>query len=282
MPIVFYISGISLIITTVLIWRVFHVKAIKKMKKKLLYEEIEAKRKIVIQPVEVKKKEVFYKLNVYMVRLNLYSKSSFSSYEMKNLYQNMVIDTYWLNEPFHSDFSIILQFVGANNLWIKDPKSREIITNIRDRNNKINKQILMNVLDLGEVINGVVTEVYSNLNKRLFYNKYEIQDRILAAAIYVLIKAKEIEFVCKILKIEYTNEVGLRHNLVGRFYENLSTEKKDKITQNDYFNSSFIISIYEEVIFNSNQYPYTFSTTEPSKCTVTLLPYTPKKQLMSI
>jgi len=282
MSIIFYISGISLIIIIALIWRVFHITAIKNMKKKFLDEEIEANRKMIIEPLEVKKKEVFYKLNVYMVRLNLYSKSSFSSYEMKNLYQNMVIDTYWLNEPFHSDFSRILQFIGVNNLWIKDPKSREIITNIRDRNNKINKQILMNVLDLGEVINGVVTEVYSNLNKRLFYNKYEMQDRILAAAIYVLIKAEEIEFVCKILKIEYTNEEGLRHNLVGRFYENLSTEKKDEITQNGFFNSSFIISIYEEVLFNSNQYPYTFSTTEASKCTVTLLPYRSEKQLMNI
>jgi len=280
MQIYLYLFGIG--IFSSIVWFLFHTIAINKKKKVFLPIKREEEINSVEPPKQMKKKkEIFYQLNTDAIRLNLYQKSSFNNYIIINIYRDIVVDNYWINEPFHSEFSNLLQFIGNNNLWIKDPKSREIIMNVRDDDDRINKQISINVLALTEVLHAVIKEIYLSLKDKNI-SKYTVQNNILSASIYVLSEAGDMSFICQILGVAYLDKTSLRYTLANKIYENLTAKSKIKIVENHFLNSIDFTKIYDEVIFNAKKYPYTFSKERPKKTEIRLLSHTPKKQLMSI
>lgn len=277
-----YVIIISVIIMISTVWIFFHTVTDNKPKEFIVTKLEDEKKLVKSSELVKKKKEIYYKFNTHAIKLNLYPKSKFGNYRIEEIYQEIIIDNYWLDEPFHTEFSKILKFYGSNNLWIKDPKSREIIMNVRDNTNKIKKHISMNILALNEVLYSVIIEVCSSLKDKKEFTKYDIQNSILSASIYILSESGEIEFICQTLGIKYINKDDLRFALIDKIYENLSSETKIIIAQNNFIDSINFTSIYDEILFNVNQYPYTFSRDEPKIPTIKLLPYIVKKQLISI
>lgn len=232
--------------------------------------------------VEMKKIEVFYQLNTAPIKLSLYHSSNFRHYHIEYLYQKIVIDNYWINEPFHTEFSKILKFIGNNDLWIKSSKSKEIIVNTRDKDDEIIKKICINVLSLNEVLRDVILETNNSLKKRINLNKYHIQNIILSASIYVLSRSGEIDKICQILNIKYLNEEELLYGLTDKIYEDFIDESKKTIAPTTSGNFQFIVQTYEEIIENIREYPNTISIGESPQNTIKMLPHTLKKQLISI
>jgi hypothetical protein len=216
------------------IWFYYHIKKEKRKiierdnqkKKELLDKEREAEKKLLEASQAVSEKEVYYQLNTDTVKLDLYPKSYFGNFNIARLYQKILIDNYWIEEPFYTEFSKLLQFIGANELWIKDPKSREIIINTRDNANKICKKVSMNILDLTEVLESLIYKVYSGLKAEHIFTKQDIQNSILSASIFLLSKSGEIDSICQILDISYSDEKELRYKLVNKICKNLSNRTK--------------------------------------------------------
>ena len=277
---------ISMLVILFLVWIYFYIKVSKRKKdEKYLAEKQEAQYKYfqdLKEKTNKQKKVIYYKLNTHAIKLSLYPNSYFKNYNMEELYQKIIVKSYWLNEPFHSEFSKILQLIGSNNLWINDSESREIIMNIRDNKDIIKKQISTNVLDLSEVLNDVISKIYLILKNKKLFNKSEIQNSILAASIYVLSGSGEIDYICKSLGINYPNQDNLYFTLVDKIYTSLTQNSKQIVVQNYFVNSSFFKKIYNEIIFNSYKYPYTYSIDGSKESTIRLLEHVPKKQLLSI
>ena len=273
-----------------LIWFFFHIKEEKRKRikkanqkeKELLVAAIEAEKKQLKASHYVKKKEIFFQLNTDAIKLNLYPKSYFGNFIIARLYQEIVIANYYLDEPFHTEFSKLLQFIGTNELWIKDPRSREIIINTRDNINKICKKISMNVLDITEVLNSVVYKVYAGLKAEHIFTKKDIQNCILSASIFVLSKSGEIDLICEILGITSTNEKSLQYGLIDKICENFDDRTKKIIIENTFLEYIGFDKIYDDIVFNSYSYPYTFPVDEQPSRAINLLPCPPKKQLRSI
>ena len=282
MQLYLYSIGISIPIILSMVWFFFHTIDSSRKKRVFLAKDSAAKKNLIKSPNVIKKKEKYYQLNTHAIKLNLYSKSHFNNYIVERIYQNIIIANYWLNEPFHTEFVRLLQFVGNNKLWIKDPKTREIIINTRDNTEKLNTQISMNVLSLSEVLESVIFEVYAYLKHKKVFLKSDVQNSILSASIYVLIEAGEIDSVCQKLGIFPSDKKSLRSALIDIIYVNLSNKRKTIIDENYCIVPVPMTKIYAEVLFISNQYPYTFSRENPSKPNIKLLPYVPEKQLRSI
>lgn len=251
-------------------------------KKEILNAVIEEEKRQLKKSQMAQKKEVFYQLNTHEIKLNLYPKSYFGDFRIFRLYREIVIDNYWLNEPFHTEFSRLLQFIGSNKFWLKDPKSREVISNIRDDNNQICKNISMYVLDLIDVLDSVIKKVYSELINKELLTKKDLQNSILSASIYVLSESGDISSISKTLRFKYVEKKDLQYALVDIICTNLSVKTKMMIVENNFLNDIFFTKIYNEILFNFYAHLYTFPVNgEPSR-TINLLPYPPKKQLMSI
>jgi len=277
-------SIIILVLIVSIIWYFYYRTRVNRKKKELLARKlayVEIKKIEIPEKIE-EKKEIFYQLNTHPIKLNLYSKSCFQNYSLIRIYQKIVVKTYWLNEPFHSEFSKLLQFIGNNNLWIRDPKTREIIINVRDNNNKLSKKISMTVLSLSEVLEDTLDDLMLYLKRQNIYVQDDIQNAILSASIYVLSQSGEIDIVSKTLGIKYSDQEGLQSALIEKICENISLETKNNLIYNDYLNSIPIKKIYNQILFNSKQYPYTFSVDNPTTPVIKLLSYLPKKQLLSI
>ncbi|RLA83503.1 MAG: hypothetical protein DRG78_04220 [Epsilonproteobacteria bacterium] len=243
-----YIIGVSVLVVLFIVWIFFYTMEASRKKRELLAVKVEDEKDRIKAPKIIKKQEIYYQLNTHAIRLNLYPKSHFKNYIVEEIYQKIVIDNYWLEEPFHTEFYKMLQFIGSNKLWIKDPKTREIIINTRDNNDKLSKKTSMNVLALNEVLESILYGLLLDLKRRKIVNKKDIQNAILSASIYVLSKSGEIDFICQNLGVTYSDRESLRYALVDKICENILLETKNKIVKDDFLNFTSITKIYNEVL----------------------------------
>ena len=105
------------------------------------------------------KKEVFYKLNVSPIKLYIYPVSSFSNFYLNNLYTNIIVKKYLLEEPFHTVFARFLFYAAQNEFWILSQESNFVVSNIRDKNGIERKLISFLVLDFNEVFHHTLIEL---------------------------------------------------------------------------------------------------------------------------
>lgn len=246
----------------------------KEIMSKTLKEDLKTQEMI---EDEIKKEvEVFYQLNVENIKLNLYPVSTFRNYQIRDSYQKIALDNYWINEPFYSRFTKILYYIDAQDLWIKSPKSEEIILNIRDQNGEIIKTNSLKVLDLKEVLYNIVVEVLKiKKQTRNFLSKENIQDIILPAIIYTLSK-------CGNLDVETTDENEIINILIEIFFSDFSEEFKVAIVPRNNLNFEVIVQIFERSIGRAREYPNTIYSKETSEKIVKKLQSFPKKQLICI
>ena len=230
----------------------------------------------IVEEVIKKEVEVFYQLNVENIKLDLYPLSAFSYYQIRNSYRQIVLDNYWINEPFHTKFTKILYYIDAQDLWIKSPTTKEIILNMRDQNGEILKTNSLKVLDLKEVVFNLTIEILKIKNQtKGFLSRENIQDILLPAIIYTLSK-------CGNLDVETTDENEIINILIEIFFSDFSEESKRAIVPKNNLNFEMIVQIFERSISQAREYPNTIYTKNDTEKIVKKLQNFPKKQLMCI
>lgn len=241
-------------------------KVVKKevIKKKLFKKKIE------------KEVEVFYQLNVENIKLDLYAFYIFENQIIRELHKKTTADLYWLNEPYYTIITKIFYYIDRQNLWIKSPKSKEIILNIRDQNGEIIKTNSLKVLDLKEVVYNLTIEILKlKKQTRGFLSKENIQNILLPTLIYALSK-------CGNIDIRESDENAIINNLIETFFTDLTQESKSYLVPKNNSNYEVIISIYENVTSYANECPNTVYSKNNAQEVVKKLQNFPKKRLANV
>ncbi len=268
------------IVLIFIIYRVYFIPDKSIVNEEEIIDEIVVEEEKVEELIIEEKPEKEYELNVNFVKLTLFSRSTFHDYFIKKLYTKTIVNNYWISEPFHSKFTQLLYFIDQNELWIKSPKSKEIVLNMRDKNNQIQKSTSLKVINLREVLYKVCEEILSVTKSIL--QPSQIQHMLLSTVIFILEKSGQIRFICQNKKIDYKNKNAVYSCLVNIFFTESSKDVIDSISPINNSNHKLIKNISEEIIFNSQEYPNTIYEQNNKQEIEYKLSILPEKKLISI
>ena len=108
------------------------------------------------------------------------------SYESMKLYEKIVIQNLWIDEPFHSLFYEILLLVSKNDFMIFDRNSKVLTMNVRDKNNQVITSKSYQVFSTQSIIKSVL---YDTIKKITTYDKRDAQNIVIAICILSLKKS---------------------------------------------------------------------------------------------
>ena len=78
-----------------------------------------------------------YKLNTHKVQYSLFNPIYDGLDDFNSIYELIIHDNLWINEPFHTKFYEFCMIINDNDFMIIDPYSKVITMNIRDKYNKV-------------------------------------------------------------------------------------------------------------------------------------------------
>jgi len=229
--------------------------------------------------IQKKDIEFFYKLNTNSIKLSLYDSRIFVDFYIANAYKSIIIKNLWIDEPFLTNFSKILYLIDSNNFWIKSPKTKSIVINLRGIDGKEFDSTSFKVLSIKEVVGHTVMDVFKKMHGKI--KKKTLQNILLNSLIFVLAKSDNIQDFLD-------NDVSKSHDeiiyelLVKSFFENSSEDFKMNLLEigNSYHNS--INKIYLQNLQYAQEYAYTTSEYKCNENILLKLGNIPKKQLLSI
>ena len=235
---------------------------------------------IVENDIEEKEVEKVYQLNASPIKLSFYPLSKFNSFYTRNLYQRIIINRCWINEPFHTKFVKLLYIADANILWIKSKKTKEIVLNIRGINQEELKATSFKVLDLKAVMQEVVMDIVGATNKLL--SQQQREGTLLSVMVYVLSKTGNIDMICQDIDIENIDESDLANCIINTFFSEISNDSKKNMHPMNNLNYEVFVQIFEENIAYAREYPNTVYMKDDTEKMLDKIQYLPKKQLTSI
>lgn len=148
-------------------------------------EPIKAQCKIESATVvdEKPKKQIMYQLNTTMVKFCLYNAKRDLNPKLSRLYQTIIADNLWINEPFYSEFYRFLLVLEQNNFMIIDKNSNAITVNMRDKNNKMQVSKAYQVFSVQDI---AIETIRYALYKILDFQKSDSQNIVIAIFVIVL------------------------------------------------------------------------------------------------
>lgn len=243
-------------------------------------KEIKAKNTKYDLREEVKKESVKpiikYELNTSPIKLDLYP----FSYTFKHLYKNIIVDRYWINEPFHSKFVEILYAINSCQLWIKSPKTKEIIVNIRGINEQEFQARSLKALNLNEIIRNSIFEMSDIVQSVL--SKKQTQTLLLTMMIYILSKAENLDEMLPRINTGTSSKDETVSSIVNLFFNDCKEDINQKIIPNNNCNISLIKDVYKKVIYSANEYSMTLTAQDTHSNIHKELQQIPEKRLMKI
>jgi hypothetical protein len=188
--------------------------------------------------------------------IEIYNSRDELEYNLHFLYQRMIVNNLFLNEPAHSIIYRILLMMNKNEFFIKDLKSKELILNMRDQNNEniisksykvyLSNEIVIYVIKdlLTQIIEKFETDyreviVLSIIIFILRKSLYNISDKITEKQIENLLdnyhekknvteiasligtKYKRIDFINKSLIDAFENEISISFSTYGKSIKQL-------------------------------------------------------------
>lgn len=136
---------------------------------------------------------ILCELNKKSVRYLFYSKSTFLSAQTKMIYKDLVVNTLWLQEPFHTALVRLLVAVEKNKLWIKVPDSKELILNSRNRDGTFSRGISLKIVYLSTFLSHILVSI--KLKYIYTEDREYVQQYILAYIIKLMTIANRVESV---------------------------------------------------------------------------------------
>ena len=225
---------------------------------------------------EAEIEEIFYELNTHNVKISLYPSSTFSNYKMQNLYEEIIVKNYWIDEPFHSSFVKILYCISENDFWIKSLKSKEIIINFRGLDDKELRDTALHVLDLREVLCDVVVEVDRYVHRIL--SKQDTHILLLGSMIYTISKCGNLNVLIEKKEDDIETWVALIEIFCSEFTE----ESKSKIIPTNNINLRLIEKVYNAVIEGATEYPNYLGDNNFQKKEIKMLQNLQQKRLLTV
>ncbi len=124
-----------------------------------------------------------YKLNTHEVQYSLYYPIYDGLVDFISIYELVVHDNLWINEPFHTKFYEFCMIINDNDFMIIDPSSKVITMNIRDKYNKVQTSKSYQVFSTKDIIKHVIRYSITDIKS---YNKIEAQNLLISIFIIVL------------------------------------------------------------------------------------------------
>lgn len=241
-----------------------------------LQEEIAIEEMEVAEEQEEKIEEIFYELNTHDIKISLYPSSTFSNYKIQNLYEKIIVNNYWIDEPFHSNFVKILCSISENDFWIKSLESKEIIINFRDLDDKEMRDTALHVLDLREVLCDVVAEIDRYVHR--FLTKQNTHILLLSSMIYTISKCGNLNNIIE----KKEDDVETWTELIEIFCIEFPEEIKNKIIPTNNINLRLIEQVYNAAIERAKEYPNYLGDNSAQKKEIKMLQNLQQKRLLTV
>lgn len=153
--------------------------------------------------------------------------------ELKSIYQRLIKNNLWLNEPFHSKLFELLLILNTNSFMIPDPNSR-IITMYYNGKTSKSFQVFSTI----DVIDFVIEDTTFEINT---FSKYEAQN--ITLAIFIIAIEKSLHYKSKIDSKNIIDKL-LKEYKYKEYVYSIINLIKDENTTLDFVNDSFNIAIY--------------------------------------
>jgi hypothetical protein len=153
--------------------------------------------------------------------------------ELKSIYQRLIKNNLWLNEPFHSKLFELLLILNSNSFMIPDPNSR-IITMYYNGKTSKSFQVFSTI----DVIDFVIEDTTFKINT---FSKHDAQN--ITLAIFIIAIEKSLHYKSKIDSKNIIDKL-LKEYKCKEYVYCIINLIKDENTTLDFVNDSFNIAIY--------------------------------------
>lgn len=131
-----------------------------------------------------------YQLNTHKIKYLIFNPDLLTYYGSRELYEKIVLQNEWLNEPFCSTVFKILMILDNDEFVIKDKNSRTIISNLRGKHNKMIQVKSYQVFSTLEIVKSFFLYAFVYIKQ---YNKNDGQDIVIACLLMIISQSKHFE-----------------------------------------------------------------------------------------
>lgn len=195
--------------------------------------------------------EIYYELNSHKVRYSLYNPSSEGLDEFSSIYKFVVLDNFWINEPFHTKFYEFLMIINDNNFMIIDPYSKVITMNVRDRHNKVQTSKSYQVYSTKDIIKHMISYCMDEITE---FNKKDAQSLVIS--LFILVLKQSVHYLSKDVPQNIINKM-LKDYEQAPIIENIIQMIKDKNEQLHFIHESLsdAFSVIQTSPYNDSEVP---------------------------
>lgn len=169
------------------------------------------------------------------------SEDNFKTRKFIEVYNSVVTSNDWREEPFHSSFVNILNWIESNSFKIVILEDKKLVVNMRLSNSKNSTFHVRQAVDFHEVVTKMIMKI-CNYNRKIKPNK-DGKLLILVTIIFSLDKVQYLDFTC--------NEI------IDYFFDNYS--KEEIILTLDYYIYD-LEDIFNEIMINAKKESATSDT----------------------
>ena len=146
-------------------------------------------QKLINEDIDEESRRV-YKLNTHKVQYSLFNPIYDGLDDFNSIYELIIHDNLWINEPFHTKFYEFCMIINDNDFMIIDPYSKVITMNIRDKYNKVQTSKSYQVYCTKEIIMHAIRYCITAIK---IYNKNEAQNLLIS--IFVLALKQSVHYL---------------------------------------------------------------------------------------
>lgn len=201
----------------------------------------EGKEEKVVKLVEEKSVEIQSQQMKYW----LYSSFRDLSCELRILYSTIVVKNLWIDEPFHTKFYQVLLLLSKNNFMIRNPKSIDLVINMRDENDIVQKSISYEVFSVNEIL---CSTFQYTMDSIVSFHKSDARNIVFAVVL----------MICK--KSQYFNyeelPLTLIQELLKDYHELENIRYILELIEAEDRRLDFVVKAYNMAIKRAATYPY--------------------------
>ena len=223
-----------------------HQHYLQNLQQKLINEEIS------------KESNRVYKLNTHEVQYSLFNPIYDGLHDFNFIYELVIHDNLWINEPFHSKFYEFCMIINDNDFMIIDPSSKVITMNVRDNYNKVQTSKSYQVYSSKEIIKNVIRYCITDIKS---YEKIEAQNLLIS--IFIIVLKQSVHYLSHEIPINIIDKVleGYEYTQAIRDIVLLIEEKDSQF----YFIQESIYNAFnavETLPYNDSEVPKTIKIRE--------------------
>lgn len=189
-----FFSILLIIVSTIFLfyclYKMYQKKVLKE--KNILQKENylqNLQQKLINEDIDEESRRV-YKLNTHKVQYSLFNPIYDGLDDFNSIYELIIHDNLWINEPFHTKFYEFCMIINDNDFMIIDPYSKIITMNIRDKYNKVQTSKSYQVYCTKEIIMHAIRYCITAIKS---YEKIEAQNLLIS--IFVLALKQSVHYL---------------------------------------------------------------------------------------